>query len=250
MLEWVVACNLNTNLFFSRMHQLFRGGPQEWRNILVVTMRDIEERRDRTKKTRKKRRRQSGKQNLAETYEPPSRSHRRRVSYPLARAHENTTRPRWESSSASQTPRRRLVKHPKNFESRPGASRNSYNHGLRERLLHDSATLLAADRLFLQRHGQYSERFCIFFFLFTSSHQRRADWKCLNNVFLLHVVLMSRKRESPVCDRKYHPLVYLKQPESVNPLWSRWIAPTTSHRLIYLFSMPIVFSHIKHLTRL
>lgn len=110
----LTACNLNTNLFFSRMHRLFRRGPQEWRNILVWVVvtrrskRDIEERRDRTKKTKKTKKtrcRQSGKQYLAETYEPSSRSHRRRVSHPLVRAHENTTRPLRELKCENLTPR-------------------------------------------------------------------------------------------------------------------------------------------------
>lgn len=51
-------------------------------------------------------------------------------------------------------------------------------------------------------------------FLFISLRQKRADWiKWLNVFFLLHVVLTSRKRESPVCDRKYQtlePLIAVK----------------------------------------
>jgi len=96
----------------------------------------------------------------AESYEPPSRSHRRRVSFPFARREKKEE----ENEPVSAPDREPNFSIDELAVLGEQTGNTSSHHGLRERLLHDPATLLAAACLFLQRHGQYSEILELFSF--------------------------------------------------------------------------------------
>jgi len=155
----------------------------------VAAKRDT--RRGEESRTKKKRCRRSGKQNRTNL-------HRDRivVAYPSP-SHARTKRKKKEENEPVSAPDREpdfSTDELAVLGEQTGKTRS--HHGLRERLLHDPATLLAAARLFLQRLGQYSES-C---FLLPKEGGLEV---CLNNIFATRGKLTSRKRESPVCDRKY-----------------------------------------------
>lgn len=192
---------LNTILFFSRVHRA-RGaarGPQS--DAILVSSREsyVRRRSGRGRGEEGHREEESPDEEeavpsaaKAEPHEPPSRPHRR-VSFPFARAHEEKKK------------KKKTIREPDFFDWRTSGTFDSTRK--------KSAATMVYESDFYTTRRPYSRPLASSYTVTVSILELFFAWKrksglevCLNNVFATRGKLTSRKRESPVCDRKCtHP---------------------------------------------